>query len=112
MNYDDELTELKKPNCAMDCGGFYAEYKDPTGLYSHGKVEELLVDPRADMFIKRLLAYIEELTTNNWTISENTLMLQYNERSGQYEFQTYWNTYDMEEYYEWVRQNYKPHTEV
>ena len=57
---NEELKELQKPNCAMDCGGFYADYDDPTGVYSHGKVEEVLVDPRADMFIKRLLAYIDD----------------------------------------------------
>jgi len=57
---NEELKELQKPNCAMDCGGFYTDYDDPTGVYSHGKVEEVLVDPRADMFIKRLLAYIED----------------------------------------------------
>jgi len=45
----------------MDCGGFYTDYDDPTGVYSHGKIEDILVDPRADMFIKRLLAYIDDL---------------------------------------------------
>jgi hypothetical protein len=56
----DELEELKKPSCAFGCGGFYADYKDPTGIYSHGMIEEVLVDPRADMFIRRLIAFIDD----------------------------------------------------
>ena len=109
MNYDDELNELKKPKCNMDCGGFYADYIDPTGVYSNGKVEEILVDPRADMFIKRLLAYIEAIDIK-WSISTNTIMFQYNEVSGKYEPQTYINTYELNEWYD--HQLYKPNTEV
>ena len=56
----DELEELMHPNCSFDCGATYTTYNDPTGIYANGKVEEILVDPRADMFIKRLLAYIED----------------------------------------------------
>jgi len=57
---NEDLEELKKPNCGNQCGGFYTDYDDPTGIYSHGKVEEVLVDPRTDMFIKRLLSYIDD----------------------------------------------------
>jgi len=57
---NEELKELKKPNCNWDCGASYKDYDDPTGIYANGKVEEILVDPRADMFINRLLAYIDD----------------------------------------------------
>jgi len=61
----DELEELMHPNCNFDCGAEYKDYKDPTGIYSNGKVTEILVDPRADMFIRRLLAYINDLKTEH-----------------------------------------------
>lgn len=58
---NEELEELKHPHCNWDCGAAYQSYQDPTGIYSNGIVDEILVDPRADMFIKRLLSYIEEM---------------------------------------------------
>ena len=57
---NEELEELKHPQCNWDCGASYQSYDDPTGIYANGKVDEILVDPRADMFIRRLLAYIED----------------------------------------------------
>lgn len=57
---DEDLKELKHPKCDNQCGGWYAEYDDPTGIYAHGKIEDVLVDARTDMFIKRLLGYIND----------------------------------------------------
>jgi len=57
---DEDLEELKHPKCNYQCGGWYGEYEDPTGIYSNGKVEDVLVDARTDMFIKRLIAFIHD----------------------------------------------------
>ena len=58
---NEELEELMHPQCNYNCGASYKDYEDPTGIYAHGKVTEILVDPRADMYINRLLAYINDL---------------------------------------------------
>jgi len=70
--------DITKPPCTFDCGGFYTDYDDPTGVYSNGRVEEVLVDPRADMFIKRLLAYIDDQRKFTEELVLATVRAEYN----------------------------------